>query len=627
MRSLFTIITTILVFNVSSGQSDLYVANNSFIYANDIVVFVNDDIRLETPTSNFYLRGDAQLLQNTDIKNSDAGELSVYQEQTKGIFEYNYWCSPVGVSIDGTVNENRSFNGSNIHDPLDHTDLTNVNSNAYAFTSTYNGTATELSNFWMFTLESAGGYNGWVQIYQTGNAGPGYGFTLKGSPNTNNVLDFRGRPNNGNITFNCFFNGSDADPLSGLDNQVQTLTGNPYPSALDLKLIFANNANNATRLDGNIYFWEQKNVNSHFLQSYEGGYAVYAPGDLLDLNDNGTYARVPFGNFDGNGGEIGTTSGFSPDYSTNNSRRFAAIGQGFVVNSVDNGGAVGGGVITLTNSMRLYLPEDSTTTGDGAIFARQSSNSNDDEIIAMSHNGLDYVDILNNPTIIPEIRIHTNVNDQFYRESIIAFRENTDLSYNKFCDGKNISQLDNDIYLLADNEKLVIKSINYNENARIPIAIKSTGQSSTYSITVNQLTDIIENDIEVYIYDGFYNTYTNIINGSFNIILDEGFHDNRFEITFKNEDTLNNIDVQMSDFLVFHEQNDSQLIIKNPNSLDVTNVSVFDMSGKQVLNANNLEQSSALYKFSTKNYSDGVYITQITLADSNSVSKKFIVKN
>lgn len=108
------------------------------------MVFVNDDIRLETPTSNLFFRGDAQLIQNTDSKNSHAEELSIYQNQTTNVYEYNYWCSPVGVSIDGTTQANVDFDGSNIHDPADEIDLTNVDSSSYTFTSAYNGTATEL---------------------------------------------------------------------------------------------------------------------------------------------------------------------------------------------------------------------------------------------------------------------------------------------------------------------------------------------------------------------------------------------------------------------------------------------------------------------------------------------------
>ena len=67
---------------------DLFVSDGSYIYAEDAVVFVNDDILLDA-NGNFYLRDGAQLLQNTNTKNWDEGELSVYQIPTVNYYGYN----------------------------------------------------------------------------------------------------------------------------------------------------------------------------------------------------------------------------------------------------------------------------------------------------------------------------------------------------------------------------------------------------------------------------------------------------------------------------------------------------------------------------------------------------------
>ncbi|TBN06803.1 hypothetical protein EYD45_02650 [Hyunsoonleella flava] len=272
------------------------------------------------------MRSDAQLLQNTDTKNSDAGVLSIYQNQTTGIYDYNFWCSPVGVSIDGTLNANVDFDGTNIHDPADHTDLTNVTSVPYGFIgNSYNGTATQLATYWIFTLISGGGYADWSQELNTGNIPSGYGFTLKGSPNVNNVLDLRGRPNTGDISIDCTFTGVDSDPLSGPTTQVETLTGNPYPSALDLKLFLTDGngstsptgTNNRNILNGEAFFWEQIPVGSHNLADYQGGYSVYTPGDPTNLADNGSYATAPFENYNLDGSVNGPTAGNTQDFTTN----------------------------------------------------------------------------------------------------------------------------------------------------------------------------------------------------------------------------------------------------------------------------------------------------------------------
>ena len=633
--------TALVVFGINTCFSqDLYVDNNSYLYARDVVLFVNNDIRLETATSNIYMRGDAQLVQNTDIKNSDAGELSIYQNQTTGIYEYNFWCSPVGVSTDGIVNTNVDFDGTNIHDPADDVDLTNVTSTPYGFIgNSYNGTATQLATYWIFTLVSAGGYADWSQELNTGNIPSGYGFTLKGSPNINNVLDLRGRPNNGDIPVECIFTGVDSDPLSGATTQVETLTGNPYPSALDLKLFLTDGfgtasptgTNNRIVLNGEVFFWEQKNVNSHNLNDYEGGYSVYTPGDPTDLTDNGSYATAPFENYNLDGSTNGTTTGTTQNFTANNARRFAAVGQGFIVSSFDNGGAPGGGIAVFNNAMRLYLAEDSATGGNGSVFAKNTSEekNNEDqkpEILAMSHNGINYKDIINNPTTIPEIRIHTKINNTFYRESVIAFREGTpnNNTYNRFFDGRNYEgELTRDAYLLSEDKELVIKSIKYSEDTKIPLGLKTNRDNTSFEVKIFDLRAIPEN-ISIYIYDKLNDSYTDLRNTPFSINLDEGMHNERFEITFSKQSTLSTDVYNISDFKIFENVKRSQLEIINTNRLEMHNVKLYDVSGKVVLEKTIFDTARKI-TIPTKSLSSGMYVVSLKLSDNQTLSKKIII--
>ncbi|SFZ94374.1 Por secretion system C-terminal sorting domain-containing protein [Flaviramulus basaltis] len=633
MLNKFTFLLLLLTANFIFSQ-DLYVSDNSYLYARDVVVFVNDDIRLETPTSNLFFRGDAQLIQNTDTKNSDAGELSIYQNQTTNVYEYNYWCSPVGVSIDGTVQDNVVFDGTNIHDPDDDTDVTNVLSIAYSFTTAYNGTATELSNYWIYTLIDGEGYYSWNQVFDTGLIDTGYGFTLKGSTNPNNVLDFRGRPNNGTITVSCAFDGTDNQPTSGTLDTAETLTGNPYPSALDLKLFIIGNTSiadggtaAATILSGEIFFWEQKVKNSHYLADYEGGYGVYTPGELVNLADNGTYATAAFEDYNQDGSTNSTTTLNTTDYSTNNARRFAAVGQGFVIqsNNVTNGG-----LVTFNNSMRLYLPEDSNAIGNGSIFAKNGNSKNNEdtenEIVVMSHNGLDYKSIIENPTIVPEIRLHTYINNTFYKENVIAFRETTpdNNTYNRFYDGGNINELSSDAYLISSNKELVIKSINYDESTRIPFGLKASKDNTLFNIKIHKLKDIPES-VSVYVFDNENNTYTDVKNGTLEVTLNSGIHNNRFEITFA-KNSLDIVDNTFTDFEILQNNSISQLKLINPTGLSIKSINVFDVSGKKVL-VDKINSTKSEYSYSTKSFSNGVYIVKITSSNNQIFNKKVVVSN
>jgi len=612
------------------------------MFVQDEVVFVNDDVRLEATDSNIYLRDGAQLVQNTDTKNSDIGELSVYQEQTTGIYEYNYWCSPVGVA-DAVMNTNVNFDVTNLHQPTNFALSSDVTTATYDVSPYgYNSTASQIKTYWLWKYISGGGYTGWNHVTNTGDVATGFGFTMKGSPTANNTIDFRGRPNNGTLTIPCYFDGTDSDPNSGSDQQVETLTGNPYPSAMDLKRLLMHPTNKPL-LDAGIYFWEQKVVHTHYLESYEGGYAIYTPGAVVpdgDYNnplhanwaDNGTYAKTSFSAYNNAGNQMGNSGGSSADYSGNNQRRYAAIGQGFMIMSVDNLGAAAGGNAIIENSMRLYLREDSTTGGNGSIFGKTTQNNNTQtNIVAMSHNGIDYQDIINNPTVIPEIRIHTHINEAYYRETVLAFRNNTDLSYNKFCDGKNPTVLESDTYFIADGKKLSIKSITYDIDTRLPFGLNADNTDNTYSITINSLKNVSPN-VEVFIYDKEADTYTDILNGTFEISLPQGEYDNRFEVVFKdaskeaNEEILITETEVTNSFDVFQNNTNNQLVIKNPKSHIVKSFTMYDVSGKLIYNKHNLGNETE-YTFPTNTLSSGAYITKIVTDQNFEISKKVIVHN
>ena len=620
---------------------DLYVSPASYMFVQDEVVFVNDDIQLDAADSNIYLRDGAQLVQNTDSKNSDIGELSVYQEQTTGVYEYNYWCSPVGVA-DASMSSNMNFDITSLHKPTNPALSSDVTTATYGTTTSYQSSASQIAKYWLWQMQSGGGYVDWNHVTDTGNVATGFGFTMKGSPTANNTIDFRGRPNNGTLTIPCTFSGTDSDPNSGLDDQVETLTGNPYPSAMDLKR-FLMHPTNKPLLDSGIYFWEQKAVGTHYLESYEGGYAVYTPGAIVpdgDYNDplhanwadNGTYANVAFSAYNAAGNQMGNSGGSSADYKNNNERRYAAIGQGFMIRSIDNGGAAAGGNAIIENSMRLYFKEDSTTGGNGSIFGKTASSTvTDTQAKAMSHNGLDYQELVNNPNAIPEIRIHTKINDTYYRENVLAFRNNTNLSYNRFCDGKNPSVLASDTYFIAEDKKLVIKSIEYDIDTRLPFGLNADNDTNTYSVTINSLTNV-SNNIEVFIYDKEEDTYTDIKNGAFEITLAQGEYDNRFEVVFKDaskesieENLITEAEVTGS-FTVFQNNPSNQLVIKNPKSYIVKSFTMYDVTGKLIYNKHNLGNDTE-YTFPTNTLSTGTYITKVTTDQNFEITKKVIVNN
>ena len=245
----------------------------------------------------------------------------------------------------------------------------------------------------------------------------------------------------------------------------------------------------------------------------------------------------------------------------------------------------------------------------------------------MSHNGVDYNAIFETPSIIPEIRIHTHIDNTFYKENVIAFRENTpnNNTFNRFYDGANINELSADAYLLSNDKELVIKSIKYNDNTRLPLGLKASIDNTDFSIKIHQIKDVPEH-VKIYIFDKENNTYTDIINNAFSITLDAGVYNNRFEITFKESSVLNASENAFTGFKVFQNNKISQLSLLNPNSLTIKSFSLFDVSGKQVM-LEYIASESKNHSYSTKSLSDGVYIVKINLNDNQVFNKKIIIAN
>src|SRR5690606_10078560 len=98
-----------------------------------------------------------------------------------------------------------------------------------------------------------------------------------------------------------------------------TLSGNPYPSALDLNKLFHEPGNEA--LGTFWYYDEDRNVDSHYYSEKPYGYGVYTVGPVEDDNNPydfdflGEYVEATFYIWNAGGTHGGTgTGGGGLDY-------------------------------------------------------------------------------------------------------------------------------------------------------------------------------------------------------------------------------------------------------------------------------------------------------------------------
>lgn len=631
------------IFSITTGFAQLYV-KDAYVYNKGAMVFVKDYVELNTANSNIYLRNEGQLLQGSTVSNGvnrGVGALSVFQEGTANNFGYNYWCSPVGVPLAATGNNDF------VLDQVINRPIGLITKQTPTFTGGLNGTSSNseltIAGRWVFKYTAANNYSNWVSVGQSGTVASGLGFTMKGvsgddtttgigeatvnNPSGSGGLndyqryDFRGKANDGDIDIT----------VAGLAGQYpnSTLTGNPYPSAINLNLFLLENSGYVVNytsgavtsggsvnvINGNAYFWEhQKPATSHVLVQYIGGYGYYAPNNTNAFSP-GTYNSATWNtyNLDGSPNVTGGSTG------STYKRMFSPVGQGFMVEGRVNGTA------KMKNLYRAFVKE-------GVVSESQfEKNPNTASTVGVQNwsdipnvAGVDYTQFSNLPT--PQIKIHTIFNNQFTKEVTMAFNPNTTDGFDTAMDvGSYETNLANDVYFsLADSPKnFIITTLPFTVDKRIPFTLKASDQA-VFKVFVGDIINF--NDSEnVYLYDGLTGIYHDIKNGYYETTLPAGIYQNRFEITFRNASlSINN---PINENITVAQNNTSHVLtVSNPNLMDIKAVALFDITGKLLFNKANLG-SKTTCEFSTAAYADAVYLVKVETSDGQSFGQKIIVSS
>lgn len=586
-------ILVLLVLTTSKCFAQIYFGPTANMYVKSEILFVQQNINLEA-NSNLYLRNNGQLIQGTTLAsaNTGQGKLSVYQEGTSDNFEYNYWCSPVGNASATVGNEN--FGITMLNQPT-----TSTLSNAATVVSNYDGTANPLaiSSVWIYKLINANNYSQWVFVGNANTLAAGEGFSMKGTSGTDNAdpegtgivnnpgsaqrYDFRGKPNDGTITINLGANNS-------------TLTGNPYPSALHLNAFLLDSDNLAT--GGIAYFWEQdKTVNSHYLAAYRGGYGSYSP---MSVGVDGVYVPATFNSYNQDG--TLNTTGLSSSLSI--PRRYAPIGQGFVVFANANGTA------TFKNAHRIYTKE-----GPGVSqFEKQTKQA------------ADKTDNSEEVSIFQYFKLNTIIDNKFTRQLALAFLPEATDGVDIGIDALNMdTSPPNDVAFWIENGSYVIQGLNFDPTKKIPITVKAA-TSATFKFYIPEVINF-DTSQSIYLYDALDQSYHDIKNEGYQVTVSPGIYSDRFKITFTSE-TLGVSEEVSNHFIIFQDNNNNVLKASNPNNIAIKSLKIYDMLGKVVLSKKDLG-AEANFSFSTNGLSHGIYIVEFLTTDNEKLTKKVVISN
>ncbi|WP_313213972.1 YDG domain-containing protein [Soonwooa sp.] len=382
---------------------------------------------------------------------------------------------------------------------------------------------------------------------------------LANNPSNAVTAVFKGVPNNADIQI----------PLSVEGNRFNAV-GNPYPSNLDLNVLYQNNVSNnpsgIKNITNLIRFWD--NTNNEILTQQGAGY--YANQYAIYNLDAGL--GVPAGSA-ATGGDLTKI----PD-------GIVKPGQGFIVRANTSGDRV----LNFNNGQRI-----AAANADTPYYKGTSGNTDRFWLSLETPGGIA------NTIAIAYNDLATNNND-IYDTSILD-ANNSDLFYS-----------------LSDNQyKQAIQSRKggFADTDAVKLGAKYY-KAGTHKIKVVKKAGAFDNGQNIYLHDKVLNTYTDISNGAYAFDTQAITDETRFEIVYKSGAVLGANDTHAKNAVVVYKTSDAFVVLSKTGS--ITKVELYDMNGR-LLQVN--DKAATEQRLSHETLSNGMYLLKITRGQNVEVKK------
>lgn len=174
--------------------------------------------------------------------------------------------------------------------------------------------------------------------------------------------------------------------------------------------------------------------------------------------------------------------------------------------------------------------------------------------------------------------------------------------------------------LATETNKFTIQSRQYpfDVNDVVPLSVK-VSTAGTYSIEIHQKDGLFQDGTQaIYLKDNLTNTETNLNNGSYSFVSDAGVFDARFELKYV-ASALSNNQNNFENNVIVYQQN--EIIHVNSSKEPIQNVKIFDIRGRLVHTADNINATSTNVKLHIENQ---VVLMRITLTNGAVITRKIL---
>ncbi|WP_154783854.1 MULTISPECIES: T9SS sorting signal type C domain-containing protein [unclassified Flavobacterium] len=340
------------------------------------------------------------------------------------------------------------------------------------------------------------------------------------------------------------------------------LVGNPYPSALNADIFLTKNTSN---IQGTLYFWTH---NTPFTNNKYGSddYAVY---NLL--------------------GGVGTHGALSSGINENIPDGTIASGQAFFVNSKRSQ------IIDFDDTMRI--------SGKNTTFFKPLKTK---ENFPEKHRI--WLNLKNNEGIFKQILLgYINGATNLYDDSYDA----ESLNANQFVD----------FYSIVENKKLVIQGRGLPfENTDSILLGYSSSIDGEFNLSIDH-DDGLFSTLDVFVEDKNLKIKHNLKESPYLFSTKKGTFNDRFELNFISKNLKTDDEkIEANQILVF--VNNNKIFIDAAKN-EIKNITIFDISGKQIYRKTNIENSK--FRIENPSFKNQILLVKISLENGHHATRKISI--
>ncbi|CAM3695202.1 YDG domain-containing protein [Flavobacterium gelidilacus] len=278
------------------------------------------------------------------------------------------------------------------------------------------------------------------------------------------------------------------------------------------------------------------------------------------------------------------------------------------------------GGVANTGGNSALIPSSAIQVGQGFIAKSTSTSLNFTNSMRVADNDNLF---LKSSNTVDKSRIWLDLTntDGLFCQTLIGYMSTATSGVDSRIDGRIFSQPTNGATLTSiignDSSYIIQGKGTFVDTDVVPLAFK-TAVSGNFTIALSNVDGLFANNAQdVFLKDNLTNTITNLTNGDYAFATAIGDFLNRFEVVYQS--TVLNTDNFTSNNLVVYTQTNG--IVINAGSDLLSNVKVFDVRGRLLLEKANLNDSEVVLNISKSNE---VLLVQVTNQYGNVITKKVI---